>query len=191
MRLLDRTMTMTAGRDGEALGTPRALFEQALDRHGAALQRLAAGYEADPGLREDLVQEILLQVWRSLEHFDGRCQLKTWVYRVAHNTAVDHIAARRRLRNTLDLDDIDEAHLADQVPTPEERVDRQRLLQGVTDLVRRLRPLDRQVMLLYLEGEDARTTAEVSGLTPGAVAMRVHRVKALLARRFGLAEDAR
>ncbi|MEQ9814340.1 MAG: sigma-70 family RNA polymerase sigma factor [Azospirillaceae bacterium] len=181
-------MTLTARRE-EVLETPRALFEQALDRHGAALQRLAAGYEADPGLREDLVQEIHLQIWRSLEHFDGRCQLKTWVYRVAHNTAVDHIAARRRLRDMVGLDSVDEVLLADPVPSPEERADRHLLLEAVTDLVRRLRPLDRQVMLLYLEGEDARTTAEVSGLTPGAVATRVHRFKALLARHFGMAED--
>jgi hypothetical protein len=64
------------------------LYETAVREFGRALDRLAAGYEADPERRHDLRQDIHLQLWRSFAVFDGRCSLKTWTFRVAHNTAV-------------------------------------------------------------------------------------------------------
>jgi RNA polymerase sigma-70 factor, ECF subfamily len=64
------------------------LYQTAIRDFGRALDRLAAGYEADPQRRHDLRQDIHLQLWRSLDLFDGRCSLKTWTFRVAHNTAL-------------------------------------------------------------------------------------------------------
>jgi RNA polymerase sigma-70 factor (ECF subfamily) len=57
-------------------------------------------------------------------------------------------------------------------------------LARLLDLIHQLKPPDRQVMLLYLDGLDAWETAEITGLSPGSVATRIHRTKALLARRF-------
>jgi RNA polymerase sigma-70 factor (ECF subfamily) len=51
-------------------------------------------------------------------------------------------------------------------------------------LIRALRPPDRQVMLLYLEDQDAATIAEITGLSAGNVATKVHRIKQVLTRRF-------
>ena len=63
------------------------LYAEAASIYGTALDRLARAYEPDPDKRRDLLQEIHVAVWRSFENFAGRCSLKTWVYRVAHNTA--------------------------------------------------------------------------------------------------------
>ena len=63
------------------------LYGETSAAFGAALERLARAYEADPESRRDLLQEIQLALWRSFEGFDGRCSLRTWVYRVAHNAA--------------------------------------------------------------------------------------------------------
>ena len=73
------------------------LYAQATDVYGAALERLARAYEAAPDARRDLLQDIHLAVWRSLENFEGRCSLRTWVYRVAHNVAVSHVVRQRRM----------------------------------------------------------------------------------------------
>ena len=70
---------------------------RAVKQLGRILDRLAAGYEADPAKRHDLRQEIHLQLWRSLAVFDGRCSLKTWVLRVAYNTAVSFVTREKRL----------------------------------------------------------------------------------------------
>jgi RNA polymerase sigma-70 factor (ECF subfamily) len=67
------------------------LYQHCATEYGPALERLARAYEVDAGRREDLLQEIHSALWRSLRTFDGRCSLRTWVYRVAHNTAVTHI----------------------------------------------------------------------------------------------------
>ena len=72
------------------------LYAIASREFGPALDRLAAGYEADPEKRHDLRQDIHFQLWRSFEVFDGRCSLKTWTFRVAHNTAVSYVNRERR-----------------------------------------------------------------------------------------------
>jgi DNA-directed RNA polymerase specialized sigma24 family protein len=54
------------------------LYQEAADSYGAALERLASGYEANPDRRRDLVQEIHLALWRSFGSFDARCSLRTW-----------------------------------------------------------------------------------------------------------------
>jgi RNA polymerase sigma-70 factor, ECF subfamily len=66
---------------------PDQLYAEAADTYGAALERLARAYEANPDRRQDLLQEIHLALWRSLEHFAQRCSRRTWVYQVAHNIA--------------------------------------------------------------------------------------------------------
>lgn len=156
------------------------LYTAAVEQHGDALARLARGYEADEHKREDLVQEIHLQLWRSLTAFDGRCSLRTWAYRVAHNTAASHVVREaRHARRFLHLEEID-LPAADAV-VAEAGLDRARQLEWLAELVRRLQPLDRQVILCYLEGLDARAIGEVTGLSAAAIGMKIHRIK----RAFG------
>ena len=90
-------------------------YAAAAEEFGAALVRLARAYEADPDLRLDLVQEIHLALWRSFERFDGRCSVRTWTYRVAHNVATSHVLKRKRLRidRLASLDEIADAPDAD------------------------------------------------------------------------------
>src|SRR4051812_41602236 len=77
------------------------LYTRAVAEWGRMLDRLLAGYEADPDRRGDLRQEIHLQLWRSLGAFDGRCSLKTWTLRVAHNAAASYIIRERRMNAKL------------------------------------------------------------------------------------------
>lgn len=154
----------------------------ALD-YGAALGRLAAGYEANPDRRRDLLQEIHFAIWRSLAAFDHRCSVRTWVYRVAHNTAFTHIRrdrrrARERLYSLDELSEIEDWHDTQQI------ADQEQVLERLTELIARLQVPDRQIILLYLEDMDAAAISAVVGLAPGNVATKIHRIKALLARRF-------
>jgi RNA polymerase sigma-70 factor, ECF subfamily len=155
------------------------LYQQAAAEYGAALARLARGYEADPDKQRDLLQEIHLALWRSFEGFDGLCSLRTWVYRVAHNTAASHVIRQRRGRPQM-LVSLDEV---DALPA-EPETDRSVALARLTEMIRRLKPLDRQVILAWLDGMDAAEIGELTGLRSGAVATRVHRIKNILARDF-------
>jgi RNA polymerase sigma-70 factor (ECF subfamily) len=160
-----------------------ALYGKVAAEFGDALERLARGYEADRDRRRDLLQEIHVALWRSLDRFDGRCSLRTWIYRVAHNTATSKVLRpRRRGPALIALDEI--ASEPGTPPSQETTLDEQRTLERLLALVRQLKPLDRQVILLYLEGEDAASTGEITGLSAGAVSTKVHRIKQLLGRQF-------
>jgi RNA polymerase sigma-70 factor (ECF subfamily) len=157
---------------------------------GQALARLARGYEPDQHKWRDLLQAIHLEVWRSLAAFDARCSLRTWVYRVAHNTALKYVARAHRQRSaaSTSLDDILE--LADDRNT-ETQVDRERSGDRLAALISRLKPLDREVILLYLEDMSAQDIAQLTGLSSTHVATKIHRIKQFLSKVFhsGVSHD--
>lgn len=158
------------------------LYTAATNEFGRALDRLAFGYEANAEKRLDLRQEIHLQLWRSLAIFDGRCSLKTWTFRVAHNAAVSYINRERRNGATLvSLEDFERTLSSAEW---EYEIDHRRDLERLTRLILQLKPLDRQIMISYLEELDNVTIAEITGLSPGNVAMKIHRIKYILSRRL-------
>jgi RNA polymerase sigma-70 factor (ECF subfamily) len=109
--------------------------------------------------------------------------MRTWVYRVAHNTATSKVL--RPLTNApsiVALEDGPESTAAG--VSEEEALDRRRALERLHRLIAELRPLDRQVVLLYLEQLDAASIADITGLSAANVATRVHRIKQLLMQRF-------
>jgi RNA polymerase sigma-70 factor (ECF subfamily) len=158
------------------------LYRDAVDQFGSSLERLASAYEADPEKRRDLSQDIHFQLWRSFQRYDARCSLRTWTYRVAHHVAVSYVLRQKRIYSTLVtleelemLPDKDQGQLA-----AEQRINLARLSM----LIQRLKPLDRQVIISWLEDMDAVSIGEITGLSPANVAMRIHRIKNILARRF-------
>lgn len=159
-----------------------ARYSEAAAEFGGALQRLARASEANPERRRDLLQDMHVALWRSFANFDGRCALRTWVYRVAHNVAASHVDRERRANAPLvGIDQIE--HMPAPADIGREAEDNQALTR-LYALIRQLKPPDRQVMTLYLEDLDAASIAEVTGLSPGAVATRVSRLKGHLTRLF-------
>ena len=156
------------------------VYKEVFNTFGAAIDRLARSYEADAEKRRDLLQDIHLAIWRSLDTFDRKCSLRTWIYRVAHNVAASHVLKHRRARQRplVSLDEI-----AD-VPGADDPIDRQMTLNKLYSLIQHLQPFDREVMLLYLEGLDAASIADIMGITPANTATKIHRIKKLLGRRF-------
>jgi RNA polymerase sigma-70 factor, ECF subfamily len=165
-----------------AAATQDELYHNAAQTYGAALERLARAYEADADLRRDLLQEIHVALWRSLQGFDGRCSLRTWVYRVAHNVAATHVLRQKRI--SLSLVGLEELENLPDEASGQQAADRSHALDRLLKLIQRLNPLDRQVILAYLEGFDAASIGEITGLSASNVATKIHRIKNLLARRF-------
>ena len=157
------------------------LYQEAAETYGAALDRLARAYEADAEARRDLLQDIHVGLWRSFAGFNGRCSLRTWVYRVAHNIGASHVVQQRRRRpeKLVGLEELE--RLPDRSKLESER---RHALERLLDLIQRLKPLERQVMLSYLEGLDAASIGDITGISPANVATKIHRIKRILARRF-------
>ena len=160
------------------------LYRKAAQEYGAALARLACAYEADPELRRDLSQEIHLALWRSLAKFNGRCSLRTWIYRVAHNVATSHVIRQAKGKNLGSFLTLEEAEAQADVEDVEHSANRAQALSRLFTLIQRLDPLDRQVMMAYLEGLDAESIAEITGLSAVNVWSKIHRIKNMLVRRF-------
>jgi RNA polymerase sigma-70 factor (ECF subfamily) len=152
------------------------MYRDAAEKYGSSLERLAGAYEADPEKRRDLSQDIHFQLWRSFQRYDARCSLRTWVYRVAHHVAASHVLRERKIFSKLVslqeieiLPDLDQS----QFPTGQNEMDQRRNLARLSALIQQLKPLDRQVIVSYLEDLDAASIGEITGLSPGNVAMRI------------------
>lgn len=160
-----------------------ARYLAAARTHGTMIGRLARGYEADPDSRRDLVQEIHAALWRSFAVYEGQCAEKSWVHRIAHNVGVTHMMTGKRHRKIplVGLEQIEELPGGDDL---ERSTGERSLSDRLLATIHRLAPADRQVMLLYLEDLTAAEIGEVTGLSASAVAVRIHRLKALLAEPY-------
>lgn len=143
--------------------------------YGPGLARVAASYEADRALQEDLLQEILLAIHGALPGLRDESKLAAFVFRIAHNRAVTHIVRRTGERRG------DRSQIPhDGTDTPESHVladERTRRLLGA---VRRLPLTYRQVVTLVLEDLSYAEIAEALGISQGNVGVRVTRAKAML-----------
>jgi RNA polymerase sigma-70 factor, ECF subfamily len=183
MGITDIAAEHSASRADHSEAGREALFERIATEFSAPMARLARAHEADASLQQDLLQEIHLAVWRSLPAHQGRCSLRTWVFRVAHNVAATHLLRRKR-RRLESLTSLDELLLEAEGPEPATAIDEQRALEKLTGLIRRLKPIDRQVIVLHLEGLAADDIAEIAGLSISNVHTKLHRIRELLAKRI-------
>lgn len=136
--------------------------------------------------RQDLLQEILLQIWRSLEGFEGRSAVESWAYRVALNTA---IVWRRKDRFRFPDPPPAESTIerADRVSPGGTRADSGGAgdeLAILDEFIRSLGAAKRALFVLYLEGLSYRQIAEVSGLTESHVGVKIHRLKKTFIERY-------
>lgn len=168
-----------------------ARFASAVARDLGALHRLALSYEADPGRAEDLVQEILLAFWQALDRFRGEASLRTYLFRVAHNRALRHVA-RRRARRPVERSagEAAEAEPGDD-SSPEEVTLESESRRRLRAAVRGLRESLRQVVVLRLEGLNAREIGDVLDLTSNNVTVRLHRARIELRKALDGAGGAR
>jgi RNA polymerase sigma-70 factor (ECF subfamily) len=158
------------------------LYKDAAEDFGASLDRLVGAYEADPDKRRDLSQDIHFQLWRSFERYDARCSLRTWTYRVAHNVAASHVMRERRKFSV--LVSLEELEMLPDAAQGQLAANQRINLARLSALIQQLKPLDRQVIISYLEDMDAASIGEITGLSPANVATRIHRTKRVLAKMF-------
>lgn len=150
-----------------------ARFHALLAAWGPALSRLCRGHEADPVRREELRQDVMLALWRALPSFRGDASWRTFVFRVAHNTALNHARHEGRDRSEPGLP----ASLVDERTDPGVRIDRNRRREDLLEAIRGLRAVDRELVMLHLEGMTNTEVAEVVGLSASNVGTRLGRIR--------------
>jgi RNA polymerase sigma-70 factor, ECF subfamily len=162
---------------------------------------LVARLVQDPGLAEDLTQDAFLKMFRGLAQYDASLRFSSWLFRIAHNTAIDHLRQRRVLLATPRLDeDGDEMDPLAGLPdlrgdSPEQAATRRQVAAVLDRAIDTLRPEYRAVVVLrHHEDLDYEEIAQVTGLPLGTVKTYLHRARKELAARLqeaGLGPETR
>ena len=165
---MDTIAAMTANDARDAFGA-------LLQRHAGIVFKVANSYARGAEDRADLAQEIAAQLWHAYPKYDPARSFGTWMYRIALNVAISHLRhlELRRRHDAVPLDDA--LHdIADGNAMDPENAQRLRLLQ---DFIARQPPLERALLLLYLEDRPQRQIAEILGITESNVSTKIGRLK--------------
>ncbi|MEZ5319975.1 MAG: RNA polymerase sigma factor [Vicinamibacterales bacterium] len=149
-----------------------ATLRRWLADHRGILVRLSRAYAQGPDDEEDLLQEIVLALWRSLPSFRGEARESTWIFQVALQVALSRRRARARRPLSTPLESAPEPAADGQA----EAFDRLRW-STVLQALRRLAPVDRAVLLLALEGATQQEIGDVLGVTANAAGVKLHRAR--------------
>ncbi len=160
------THTMTAAL------ADQEMFTNMLEQHAGIIRKVAFGYTHTFADREDLAQEITLQLWRAYPRYSLDRPFSTWMYRIALNVAISFL--RRHSHPDRQTVPLEENEIAAQNSGDAETDERVAILQKV---IAALAPLDRGLMLLYLEDHSYRDIAAILGLSETNVATKLNRLK--------------
>jgi RNA polymerase sigma-70 factor, ECF subfamily len=150
------------------------IFLRLIEQHRGIIRKVALGYSSTLADRNDLTQEIMLQLWKAYPRYSPDRPFSTWMYRIALNVAISFLRRNTRpVRQTIPLDEIGHELADENAPRPEidERID---LLQRI---IATLDPLNRALLLLYLDDHSYREIASILGLTETNVATKLSRLK--------------
>ncbi len=138
------------------------------------IRRVCLAYLYDRGAADDLCQEVLLNVWRNWDRFEGRATWSTYLYRITVNTVISH--NRRERGGVLPLSGV-ETQIDESARALSEKDSEEQRLDALQQAISRLCPADRVLMSLVLEDLSYQHIGEILGLTPGHVGVRINRCK--------------
>jgi RNA polymerase sigma factor (sigma-70 family) len=155
-------------------------YREIIEANKDRMFRICCGYVQGRDERQDVYQEILINIWRSLEGFRGQSEMSTWVYRISVNTCLSHLRTEKRRRAHIDPD---ASAGIDQLPQDnhgERDEDQHRSIDHLYRCIGRLSPVDRALIALHLEDVGSRETAEILGISEANVRVKLHRIRKVL-----------
>lgn len=155
-------------------------FIEVINENKNLLYKICNSYCPNPGNRQDLEQEILLQLWKNIKSFDGRVKISTWIYKIALNTAISNFR--------LDCKRVDQPIEIDfsffSLPEFEYDSEFDEKLQLLHKLIDGMSKFDKALLFLYLDNYRQKEIAEILGITESNVATKVNRIKRNLREKF-------
>ncbi|WP_316772755.1 sigma-70 family RNA polymerase sigma factor [Pedobacter frigiditerrae] len=154
-------------------------FLKIIETNKRLIFKICNSYCQNADDREDLAQEIIFQLWKSWGNFNNDYKLSTWMYRIALNVAISFYRKERKTTSTISMGE----HLIEIVDENlEEGLEEN--LNALQQFINELRPLDKALMLLYLEEKSHKEIAEIIGITSTNVATKIGRIKEQLKQKF-------
>lgn len=155
-------------------------FLAVIQAHKGILYKIAHAYCRDTEDRKDLIQEIIIQLWKSFDNYSVEYKYSTWIYRIALNVAISFYR-RENKRRTVDSPLSDGVLNITDHPFPNDTTENIVFLQ---QCISELKELDKALMLLYLEEKSYQEIADIIGISVSNVATKVSRIKAILKQKF-------
>ena len=144
-------------------------FELLVREHKRTIYTVCYMFSHNKAEIDDLFQEILIRLWNGFDTYEGRSNARTWIYRVALNTAINQDKKQRRRIETVPLTVDMDPFEADNPKTEQVR--------KLHDLISQLELIDRSLVLLWLEGISYDEIGAIIGITPNNVGVRLARIK--------------
>ena len=160
-------------------GAQQQFFQEIIEQHKGILLRIARVYCPSEEDRQDLIQEMMIQIWRSLHKYNDQFKMSTFLYRISLNVAISYY--RRNKTRTDQQEILNEQTL--QIPADDSSGNEQQL-KLLQQFISELKEIDKALMLLYLEDKTYADIAEILGITISNVGTKVARIKANLRTRF-------
>ena len=155
-------------------------FIQIVKENRNLIFKICYSYCRDPENRKDLEQEILLQLWKSFEKFDGRVKISTWIYRITLNTAISFYRNdKRHGGNTISIDEsiISLSSLGYDLEQNEN-------ISLLYQFIDKFNKIDKALILLYLDNNKYKEIADILGISETNVATKISRIKKILKKQF-------
>lgn len=149
-------------------------FNKIVAENNERIQRICRYYGASNW--DDLYQEVLINIWKSLDKFKGNCAISTWIYRVAVNTSLTY-AGKAYKQLKLVITDLPIENMNLLVDETEQEYEKEKLIAELQNELNQLPVIDKALISLMLEGLSMREIADVIGLTESNVKVKIHRIK--------------
>lgn len=160
-------------------------FITILESHRGIVYKIAQAYCKNPEDRQDLVQEIIFQLWKSFDKYNANYKHTTWVYRIALNVSISFFRKENSRPNSAAEYTGDLLNFPDETPVAAEESDLSLLHRFIDEL----KALDKALMLLYLEKNSYKEMAAIMGISESNVATRINRIKNNLKLKFSKTEN--
>jgi RNA polymerase sigma-70 factor (ECF subfamily) len=157
-----------------------AQFTEVVESYRERIYRICCCYVGDGETRKDVFQQVLINIWCSLDGFQSRARIGTWIYRIAINTCLGYLRSEKRRKRVFDDGSVVDLASVRDPADDEERNQREEDVRRLYDCVLRLEPVNRALISLYLEDVSIQEMADILGISEGNVRVKVHRVKSSL-----------
>lgn len=150
-------------------------YEDIIRTHKDSIYRICLGYIYEAELVDDLFQDVLIALWKSLSSFRGEARLSTYIYRVTVNTAISF--NRKQAKHDR------ESRLEHELPvfdSPVDDITNREELHLLRSCIRKLEKQDRLIISLYLEELSYKEIADVAGISVTYVGVKINRIKDIL-----------
>lgn len=154
-------------------------YQAVIQQHKGIIYKVASSYCKVEDDKQDLIQEIMIQVWRSFASYNPAFQRSTWMYRIALNVAISYYRKRSRRRHISEPLSEHLLEIAEPDGLPQEQ--QHQLLQRC---ISELNEVDKALMMLYLEEYSYKDIAEILGISETNVSTKVYRIKEKIKQRF-------